>query len=265
MHTTRKSRAALVGTHRLEKFRRGESQPYEVQETHNAVTKSLFLDLGRGASSDHVTSASDLRIKDSGGTVRATLAAMAAGYPSHATPGQMVAKWEDNSTNTYPAHTLEIVTPGGAVFSTSAPNFGTKPANENWHYTYTLTFGAGTSWLTEEGVDLWLKLVTGTSNSHFDATTKLRVFDNWGDPELPPTGEIEPVGGIVAQSVTRIDADTVRWSFKAPNGVFEGNWVQVIIENAGGTTAPWWLTRRRSTAGLKEVRIERTYHYEMSV
>lgn len=255
---------SLRGHYRIDRYDRSSGRSLGCLEVPNAVTKSLFLDLGIGASADHLDSATDLRIKAAGGATVKTLSSQAAGYPSHGVAAQVDLRWEDTTADTYDAHTLEIVTSGGLVFSTAAPAFGTKPAGENWVFRYTLSFGAGTSALSIEGRDLWLRLVTGNSASHFTNSSKLRVTGG-SAVTFETADELAPAGGIAANSVSRTAEGTVRFTFVAGDNVLEGTWNRVVIENPGGTTSAWWLREGLTSVSSKADKIERTFHYDLSV
>lgn len=216
--------ARLTNIFRVLKYRDGESEPYEIVETHNALTsagKDLFLQIGIGASSDHLTNATDLRVYNSGGSLQTTLTSCDSGFPKTSDDAavsikNLVFQWTDSSTNTYSAYRLDVVTPAGTTFSQGNLGFGTKATNEQWTYEYTVTISSADSDFVDEGLDSWLRMLVNFNSNHWSSGgTYCRIYNG-----LSIVQTKTPSAGPSVDTVN----DRVTWVFTFSDGQANGDW-----------------------------------------
>lgn len=216
--------ARLTNIFRVLKYRDGENEPYEVVETHNALTstgKDRFLQIGVGSSSDHLTSLTDLRVYNSGSSLVKTLTACDTGFPKTSDDvsvslKNLVFQWTDSSTDTYDANRLDVVSPGGVTFSQGTLGFGTKATNEQWTYEYTVTISSADTDFTDEGLDSWLRMLVNFNSNHWsNAGTYCRIYNGASivQTETPTSGPTVDTG-----------LDKVTWVFTFSDGQANGDW-----------------------------------------
>ncbi len=205
----------------------------------NAITaagKDLFLQLGVGASSDDLDSASDLVIKSSGGTIQKTLGACQSGYPKTSDEAgvnlkECIWRWADETSDTYSAYELEVKSPGGVLFSESNQNLGTKPSSENWYYEYKVLISASDSDFTDAGLDHWLKTLSGAAvdnqGSYWDAFST--------DCECNASGSFV-AGNLTSGPTVDTVNDRVTWVWRFGDGVALGSWGSATLRIRGRFT-----------------------------
>ena len=214
----------LINTFRVLKYRSGETEPYDIKETHNALTstgKDRFLQLGVNQSTDHLTSSTDLRIYNSSNTLVKTLTSCDSGWPKTSNEAGVALKnvvwqWTDSSTDTYEANRLDVVSPGAVVFSQGTLGFGTKATNEQWVYEYTVSISSADSDFVDEGLDSWLRMLVGYNGDHWDAgKTFCRIYNGVSivQTETPSSGPTVNTG-----------SDKVSWVFTFSDGQANGDW-----------------------------------------
>lgn len=264
--THRPNKVDAVGVLTVEKFRDGDETPYETLTEQNSLTvagRQHLLELGSGINTSNKLDASSvLRIINASATLVRTLTGLEATYPSHTTGSgyaDVTLRWRDGGVNTYPAYTMEVWFEGNTIqLNTLTPNFGTKPSNEAWVYTFTLTFNVGSSSLVEAGLNRWLECASGVVNTTFDAArTELQVYSTWdGD-----TGTIIQAWIVPDTGPTRA-SETISWVWVLGNGEAEGAWAGLKVRNSSSDVK---LRSGTTTAGTKAAFISRTYTYNVSI
>jgi len=253
----------VTGTLTVEKYKLGEDSPYEVQSANNSLTtagKDQLLDLIGGiATTSKLSATAVLRVYNSGPTLVKTLTATEAGYPSHSTgSGQatLSLRWRDGSTDTYNANILRVYFSGDTIqLNTSTPAFGTKPTNEAWIYTFTLTLAAGDATLPAAGIDNFLKICSGVSVNYLTAAnTQLNVHTDSG------LGT-EVLALVDATSVGRV-TETLTWSWTVAAAVGTGTWGYTRVRNQADVV---YIRAGNSSAGSKGALVQRTYTYAISL
>lgn len=251
-----------IGRMTVEKYRRGESVPYATQVAYNALAtagKNQILDrIGGIVTTNPLSATAVLRIYNGGPTLVKTLSATEAGYPSHATgSGQasVTLKWRDASTDTYSANEIRVYFSGDTIqLNSLTPAFGTKPTNEAWVYTYTLTLSSAGS-IPAAGIDLMLKVVSGVSANYFTAAnTQLKVHTDSG------LGT-QILDWTDATSVART-SQTLKWSWVVAAATGTGVWGYTQVRNEAATTN---IRAGTSSAGSKGALVQRTYGFTVSL
>jgi hypothetical protein len=134
------------------------------------------------------------------------------------------------------------------------PDFGTKPTNEAWVYTYTLTLASAA--IPAAGIDNILKLATATSTNYMNAAnTQLRV---WTDSGLGT----ELLAWTDATSVSRTGDGTLRWVWTVAAGTATGVWGYTRIRNQADDANIWSAV---SAAGSKTALVQRDYRYTITL
>lgn len=157
----------------------------EVRKHHakNTITNvALLVDLINGTSADHLSSAADLRIQDSGGGLIKTIGSQRSGFPTAAASAQITLGWEDLTTDAYNPDDLFMRTPANVtVAETLNVAWSNKLSSENWFFDWDIS-ASGTGFQTA-GLNGMLDALTG--GTHFDgtegaATMRIQVYD-FGD------------------------------------------------------------------------------------
>lgn len=263
MHTV----LTLRGEVTLERAIRGqEDRPFSVVTVPNSIVtagKQHMLDLIAGLSgSNKLDSSSVLRIKNSSAVLQKTLTGLSGGYPLHPSTTTLQLRWQDSTTDSYSAHTLEVWFNGNTIqVNTLAPNFGTKPTGETWTYTFTLTASqSGGSTMQAAGIDRLLKLITGASTDTFSQTnTQLQVRTG---SETPISSRSVLVSWMSATSAPTRTAETVSWPFLISAGTGTGDWTAIEIQNSVGSAL---LRQGTGGGGTKSATTDRTYTYKLSL
>ncbi len=227
----------------------GEETRRESQK--NSITNiALFVDLIQGTSSDHLSSASNLRIKDSGGSTVKLIGSTASG-PAAASGAQITMSFEDLSSDTYNPDDIELESSGSVkVAEVLNVAWSDKASSENWFVDWDISLSGGVT----AGMNGMLDCITGVSSQHWDGTeasnnTQIQVYD--GNP-----GSLEFSQAATA-AVTQPTSTSLLFTF-ARTGAF--TWGRIVFRNAaqGVDLDNWDLADQ--VAGADD-----TFTYELTV
>lgn len=262
--------------------RSGIKLPSEVyMNTIQSSGKTLFLDVGTGASSSHMDAANaTIVVENSTPSTVFSQVGVDTG-PTHdngsgSTDPKVTWEWEDNGTTTYTVNTVEIRqgSTSGTLFSTISPSFGgdegnTKPESQIWTYVYTLTFGSSdTNFYDDssnipEGIDTWLQVFTDTTGNHWSqGSMEIDIFE---------ASDLSTVAATVqCSNLTTPATHERKYEFEATESVANVDWEEIRVQgspwtNDTGYGDPVHMYRVAESIGTKNSNTVRRYFWTLSV
>lgn len=240
----------------------------------NAVTangRTAFLEMGAGLGShqNFARTRSRLRIRDSSDAIVFSANQADTGYPQLSANGLTATwRWSDISINTYTVQSAELSnTTSSLVFSSgnvSLSGGNSKPASENWLYTYTLTLSGGFQFNINrppggsasmpddwDGLAVWMRRFVGAAGS-----------DVWGEGieatiyQLSGT-TVQDQSTIVSTAGPTRSGNELMWEFVAATNQANHRWdwidvhyglliLQRAVEEAGEKSEfSEWIWRYR--------------------
>jgi len=272
MSNPRIFRGTLQGVLVIERRKKGEKDPYQIDKYKNALTafgKDLFLDLIIGLSNEHYDNTAVLQLTTDADSEVALFSGTDQGPNSisatQTNGSRMEWQWEDNTTSQYTFRKGKMYngTPGDAgttqFNSVSLSSDTTKSSDENWTFKMQVELFSSDTDIQSSGTQRMMQLMSGQSSSHWVQSDAILV---------PKAADGTELGTRTADSgfpAADGGADLIAVEWTSPAGEDLGDWDETEVRMGGTTTVvlrDGGCQQDGTSCGTKQSGDTWTYRYE---